>query len=48
MSSRQFTQYILGLFYLVSTSYSFSNEGYTYNVIEDGIEITGFDEAGIC
>jgi hypothetical protein len=48
MSSRQFTQYILGLFFLVTTSYNFSNEGYTYNVIEDGIEITGFDEAGIC
>jgi hypothetical protein len=48
MSSRQFTQYILGLFFLVTTSYAFSNEGYTYNVIEDGIEITGFDEAGIC
>jgi hypothetical protein len=48
MYSRQLIQSVLGLFYLVSTSYSFSNEGYTYNVIEDGIEITGFDEAGIC
>ena len=48
MSSRQFTQFILGLFFLASSSYAFSNAEYTYNVIEGGIEITGFDEAGIC
>ena len=48
MYSRQFIQSVLGLFFLVSTTYAYSNEGYTYNVIEDDIEITGFDEAGIC
>ncbi len=41
MSSRQFTQFILGLFFLASSSYAFSNAEFTYNVIDGGIEITG-------
>ena len=41
MYSRQFTQYILGLVFLVSSSFALSNTEFTYNVIDGGIEVTG-------
>lgn len=41
MHSRQFTQYILGLVFLVSSSFALSNTEFTYNVIDGGIEVTG-------
>ena len=41
MSSRQFTQYILGLVFLATSSLALSNTEFTYNVIDGGIEVTG-------
>ena len=41
MNSRQFTQYILGLVFLFSSSFALGNAEFTYNVIDGGIEITG-------
>ena len=41
MHSRQFTQYILGLVFIFSSSFALSNTQFTYNVIDGGIEITG-------
>jgi hypothetical protein len=41
MYSRQFTQYILGLVFLVSSSFALSNTEFTYNVIDGGIVVTG-------
>jgi hypothetical protein len=41
MSSRQFTQYILGLVFLATSSLALSNTEFTYSVIDGGIEITG-------
>jgi hypothetical protein len=41
MYSRQFTQYILGLAFLVTSSIALSNTEFTYSVIDGGIEITG-------
>ena len=34
-------QSILGLFFLVSSSFALSNTEFTYNVIDGGIEVTG-------
>ncbi|MGB2106495.1 MAG: leucine-rich repeat domain-containing protein [Porticoccaceae bacterium] len=41
MHLRQFIQSVLGLVFLVSSSFAFSNAEFTYNVIDGGIEITG-------
>ena len=41
MLSRQFVQYILGLFFLVTSSLVLSNTEFTYNVIDGDIEVTG-------
>ena len=41
MHSRQFTQCILGLVFLATSSLALSNTEFTYNVIDGGIEITG-------
>jgi len=41
MLLRQFTQYILCLVLLISSSFALSNTEFTYNVIDGGIEITG-------
>jgi hypothetical protein len=41
MFSRPLTQYILGLVFLVSSSFALSNTEFTYNVIDGGIEVTG-------
>jgi hypothetical protein len=46
MYLRQFTQYILGLVFLVSSSFALSNTEFNYNVIDGGIEVTGCD--GTC
>jgi hypothetical protein len=45
MYSRQFTQYILGFLFLVSSSFAFGNTEFTYNVIDGGIEVTGCVDA---
>ena len=44
MYSRQFTQYILVLFFLVSSGFVLSNTEFTYNFIDGGIEVTGCAE----
>jgi hypothetical protein len=41
MFLRQFIQSVLGLAFLVSSSFAFSNTEFTYNVIDGGIEVTG-------
>lgn len=46
MHSRQFTQYILGLVFLATSSLALSNTEFTYSVIDGGIEVTGC--AGSC
>ncbi|MFL2530740.1 MAG: leucine-rich repeat domain-containing protein, partial [Porticoccaceae bacterium] len=41
MLLRQFVQYILGLVFLVTSSFALSNTEFTYNAIAGGIEVTG-------
>ena len=41
MLIRQFIQSVLGLVFLVSSSFALSNTEFTYNVIDGGIEVTG-------
>ena len=41
MHLRQFIQSVLGLVFLVTSSFALSNTEFTYNVIDGGIEITG-------
>ena len=41
MFLRQFVQYLLCLGFLGASSFAFSNTQFTYNVIQDGIEVTG-------
>jgi hypothetical protein len=43
MSSRQFTQFILGLVFLVSSGFAYSNTELTYNIseVDNSLEITG-------
>jgi hypothetical protein len=41
MLLRQFAQYILGLVFLVTSSFALSNTEFTYNIIDGGIEVTG-------
>jgi Leucine-rich repeat (LRR) protein len=41
MLSRRLAQYFFGLVFLASSSFAFSNTQFTYNVIQEGIEVTG-------
>lgn len=41
MLKRQFIQSVIGLVFLVTSSFAFSNTEFTYNVIDGGIEVTG-------
>jgi hypothetical protein len=41
MYSRLFTQFIVGLVFLVSSSFALSNTEFTYDVIDSGIELKG-------
>ena len=41
MLLRQFAQYILGLVFLVTSSFALSNTEFSYNIIDGGIEISG-------
>lgn len=41
MFLRQFIQSVLGLVFLVTSSFAFSNTEFTYNVVDGGIEVTG-------
>jgi hypothetical protein len=41
MFLRQFSQFILGLVFLATSSLALSNTEFTYNVIGDGLEVTG-------
>ena len=46
MHTCRFTQYILGFVIFTASSFALSDTEFTYNVIGDGIEITGC--AGTC
>jgi len=41
MLSRQSVKYLLCLVFLGASNFAFSNTQFTYNVIQDGIEVTG-------